>query len=149
MPLYENAKDLIRANLEQFNPTTKVRVKAVAIGVLTDAQLAAIHAFQDTEGLRRVVAEVVFHGWHAYKSRVLQDGYQIEDVIDQIESAMACDSVVVITEYMTAIENPTPRADRYGNMVNDRVVLECSARYPRPELYSVIPKGDAIKPPNK
>jgi hypothetical protein len=28
-------------------------------------------------------------------------------------------------------------------------VLECSARYPRPELFSVVPKGDANKPNKK
>jgi hypothetical protein len=146
MPLYDNAAELIRANLKQFRPDTKIKVKAVVIGVLTDIQLAAIHAEQDAEGLPRSIREVVFHGWHAYKSRVLQDGYDIEDVIDQITSAMGSDSVVEATGYMTAMENPIPRADRYGNSVNDRVVFECSARYPRPELYSVMPKGDLIKP---
>jgi len=42
MPLYENAERVIRANLEQFRPDVKVR--PVAIGTLSPAQLAAIHA---------------------------------------------------------------------------------------------------------
>jgi hypothetical protein len=47
---------------------------------------------------------------------------------------------------MTLMESRSPRADRYGNAVLDRVVFECTARYPRPELYSVIPKRDFKKP---
>jgi hypothetical protein len=146
MPLYENAAELIRTNLEQFSPTKKVRVKAVVIGVLTETQLAALNAYQDAEHLPRSTGEVLFHGWHIYKSRVLKDGYQIEDVIAQITSAMSSNSIVEATNYMTSIENTASRADRYGNMVHDKAVLECTARYPRPELYSLIPKGDVVKP---
>jgi hypothetical protein len=40
MPLFANAAQLIRANLEQFKPDVKIHVKAVAIGTLSDAQLA-------------------------------------------------------------------------------------------------------------
>jgi hypothetical protein len=53
---------------------------------------------------------------------------------------------VAAVEYQTILENPYPRADRYGNTVKDRAILECSARHPKPELFSVIPKGDRIKP---
>lgn len=147
MPLFENAGDLIRANLRRFNPETKVRVQGVVIGTLTDKQLADINANRAANDLPPIIAEVLFFGWHAYKSRVIQDGYEIEDVVDQIESAMSCESTVLDLEYMTAIQNPIARADRYGNMVNDKVILECSARHPRPELFSIMPKGDVIKPP--
>jgi len=146
MPLHDNARELIRANLEQFDPKIKVKVAAVEIGTLTDAQLAAINAQQDANGLPRSTREIVFHGWHVYKSRIIRDRYTIDDVVDQIVSAMSDNSVVQATEYMTAMENPVPREDRYGNIVNDRVVFECSARHPRPELFSVVPKGDRIKP---
>ena len=115
----------------------------MAIGTLTDAQLATINARRNEEGLKPIVPEVLFVGWHVYRSRVLRDGYSIADVIDQIESAMTGEAVV---EYQTWIENPVLRADRYGNLVKDRAILECSVRHPRPELFSVIPKGDRIKP---
>jgi hypothetical protein len=92
------------------------------------------------------VAEVVFLGGHIYESRVVRDGYTIDDVIVQIESGMDSGSVVLKAPSMTAMENPSPRADRYGNTVRDRIVFECTARHPRPELYSVVPKGDALKP---
>jgi hypothetical protein len=143
MPLFANAAQLIRANLEQFKPNVKIHVKAVAIGTLTDAQLATINAGRNEEGLKPIVPEVLFVGWHVYKSRVLRDGYSIADVIDQIESAMTGEAFI---EYQTWIENPVPRADRYGNLVKDRAILECSVHHPRPEFFSVIPKGDRIKP---
>ncbi len=147
MPLCENAAALIRANLEQFRPDVKVKVKAVAIGTLSDVQLAAIHAKQREEDLPLITAEVLFIGWHIYKSRVLRDGYTIDDVVEQIVSGMSCDSVVLEDASMTAMENPNARRDRYGNDVRDRVVFECMARHPRPELFGVMPKGDLVKPP--
>ena len=47
---------------------------------------------------------------------------------------------------MTILQNRSARADRYGNLVKDLAVLECTSRHPRPELFSVIPKGDLIRP---
>lgn len=146
MPLFENADALIRANLERFQPAVKVRVQAVTIGTLTDTQLAAINANRAAEGLPPVMAEVLFVGWHIYKSRIIRDGYRIADVIDQIASAMSHEAIVLNLEYLTAMENPIARADAYGNMVRDRGIFECTARHPRPELFSVVPKGDTIKP---
>jgi hypothetical protein len=143
MPLFENAARLIRSNLEQFQPNVKIHVKAVAIGTLSNAQLDTINAGRSRLGLPPIVAEVLFVGWHIFKSRIIRDGYTIADVIDQIESALAGRAVV---EYQTFLENPIPRTDRYGNTVRDRAILECSVRHPRPELFSVIPKGDKIKP---
>ena len=121
--------------------------KLVVIGTLTANQLAEINANRHVQELPPIIGEVVFVGKHIYKSRVVQDGYTIEDVLDQIVSAMECVAVVVQTLKMTGMENPTPRLDRYGNHVRDRAVFECSARHPRPELLSVMPKGDTIKPP--
>lgn len=149
MPLYDIAGDLIRGNLSQFRPDVKVRVRAVIIGELTHVQLAAIHIQQDARNLPRIVTEVLFHGWHIYKQRVLQDGYSIDDVVDQVTSALCTDSVVSDPKYMTQLQNPNERADRYGNKVRDLAVLECTSRHPRPELFTVVPKGDVIKPPKK
>lgn len=93
-----------------------------------------------------IVGEVLFVGGHIHKRRIVDDGYSIEDVLDQISSAMESSSIVISSEYMTAMENPNPRADRYGNVVRDRAIFECSTRYPRPELFSITPKGDRNKP---
>jgi hypothetical protein len=144
MPLFDNAIEGIRNNLEQIRNGKKAPL--IAIGILTKAQLSAINGSRLKQGLSTVIAEVLFVGRHIYQSRIVCDGYTIDDVLDQISHAMESVSVVLVNARMTAIENPTARADRYGNLVKDRAILECSTRHPRPELFSVIPKGDIIKP---
>ena len=144
MPLSEEAPALIRANLEQLQIGNRVRL--VAIGTLTATQLGAINAERRACGYPPMVAEVVFIGRHVYESRIVRDGYSIEDVIDQIASGMDAAAVVFPTASMTAMENSAPRIDRCGNTIRDRVIFECSTRHPRPELFSVVPKGDSIKP---
>jgi hypothetical protein len=150
MPLSDGAPALIRANLEQLQIGNKVRL--IEIGTLSPAQLAAINDNRRAHGHPAIVAEVVFIGKHVYESRIVRDGYSVEDVIDQVESAMRAAAIAITTPTMTAIENPQPRPDRYGSAVRDRAIFECSGRYPRPELFSVVPKGDRIKakrPPNQ
>jgi hypothetical protein len=146
MPLYPHAIDLIRANLDQISKGYKV--KPVAIGTLTAEQLNAMnqHRKEHNPNLEPVVAEVLFFGSHIYQSRCVRDGYTLDDVIDQIVSAMDSASVLVGNLPMQAIENPNLRADRYGNQVHDRAVFECMSRHPRPELFSIMPKGDRNRP---
>jgi hypothetical protein len=146
MPLYPHAIDLIRANLDQISKGYKV--KPVAIGTLTAEQLNAMnqHRKEHNPNLEPVVAEVLFFGSHIYQSRCIRDGYTLDDVIDQIVSAMDSASVLVGNLPMQAIENPNLRADRYGNQVHDRAVFECMSRHPRPELFSIMPKGDRNRP---
>ena len=55
-------------------------------------------------------------------------------------------AVVLETATMTAIENRVARVDGNGNLVRDEIIFECSARYPRPELFSVVPNGDLLMP---
>jgi hypothetical protein len=149
MPLHTHAVALIRANLEAIQNGHKV--KPVAIGELTNAQLEAInrHRISSKQTLPRIAAEVIFIGSHIYQSRIVRDGYSIDDVIDQVVSSMSAASELVGNLPMQAIENPAPRADRYGNHIHDRAVFECMNRHPRAELFSVVPKGDKIKPPKQ
>ena len=93
MPLFHNARTLIQANLECCRLGTKP--SAVAIGCLTKIQLDAINAKRVEDQLRVIAAEVVFIGLHLFKSRALKDGYSIEDMLDQIESAMCAESTVI------------------------------------------------------
>src|SRR6266699_3084882 len=144
MPLFEDATDVIRANLERIRDGHKVHI--VPIGTLTEEQLGVINAGRFVQKLNPIIAEVVFVGGHIYKSRIARDGYTIEDVIDQISSAMDEAAEVLDALYMTIIQNPNGRTDRYGNLVRDRAILECSTRHPRAELFSIIPKGDTINP---
>ena len=144
MPLFDNAPALLRRQLEEIQKGN--RVKAVVVGNLSPAQLAVINEERAREGYPPIIAEVLFLGTHIYRSRVIGDGYNTEDVVDQIVSAMSETAQVIANPKMTTMQNRIPRADRYGNAVCDMVVFECTARHPRPELYSVIPKGDAKKP---
>ena len=145
MPLYPNAADLIRANLEALQRGE--RVKPVAIGTLTDHQLAVLNFYRTKElGLPPNTAEVIFIGGHIYARRVVDDGYTIEDAVEQVMSALDAQSIVVTGINLTTIQNLTVRADRYGNQIRDKATLECSRRHPRPELYGVSPKGDFNKP---
>ncbi len=89
---------------------------------------------------------MVFVGRHIHKRRILGDGYTIDDVIDQVESAISQGSELIANEYMTAMRNPIAPADRFGNLVHDEGILECSRYRPNPDIFPVVPKGDKIKP---
>ena len=146
MPLYPNATELIRKNLEALQ--SGQRVPRVAVGRLTTTQIEAVNAQQTARGLALSIDEVVFVGRHIHKRRILEEGYLIDDVIEQIESAMSEGSEIIANNYMTAIKNPVARTDRLGNLVHDEAILECSKYRPNPDIFSVIPKGDKIKPGN-
>jgi len=145
MPLYANAETLIRANLNQVAQGNRVR--AVAIGVLTEVQQVTINSQKAAAGLPLLEnPEIIFLGKHTYDSRVARDGYTIEDVITQIKFALAASARVVESVKMTAIKSTHLRADGYGNEVLDEAVFELMTRKPRAELYSIVPKGDKFKP---
>lgn len=146
MPLIKDARDIIRASLQMLAENEKPRV--VTIGFLTQVQHNAINAFRIYHGLHELVSpEVVFLGRHLYRSRAGNDRYSIEDILDQIESAMSETAVVIASHKMTAQRNSVARYDRYGNTIHDEAIFELSQRRPKAELYSVIPKGDKNKPP--
>jgi len=104
MPLSDEAPALIRANLEQLQAGN--RVSLLVIGALTDTQLDAINDARRAHDYPPIVAEVVFIGRHVYESRILRDGYTIDDVIDQIASSMEAAAVVIQTPTMTANGEP-------------------------------------------
>ncbi len=149
MPLCESAFSRIRANFERIAQGSKP--SGVVIGTLTAEQLDALNRMRAAHlpPLPPVTGEVLFYGRHLYQSRVVRDGYTVEDVLEQIASAMDAASVLAQNPRMTVFQNPRSRADRYGNAVRDLAVLECTARHPRPELFSVMPKGDRNKPKTK
>ncbi|UZE29322.1 hypothetical protein [Pseudomonas asplenii] len=145
MPLYDHAEYLIRANLNEI--AAGGRVGAVAIGVLTDVQLEAINRQKESQGLPQLEdPEIVFLGKHAYQSRVVRDGYTIDDMVAQIGAALAETAIAVASAKMTAIKSTHLRQDGYGNEVMDEAIFELTARKPKAELYSIVPKGDRIKP---
>jgi len=70
------------------------------------------------------------------------DGYTIDHVLEQIQSAFSDASIVNFSAPSSIIRNPNKRMDHNGNLVNDEAVFECISRYPYADLFSVIPKGD-------
>lgn len=146
MPLNPDARQILRANLEMLAQGEKPLV--VTIGYLTAEQHATINEHRAKQCLPQLESpEVVFLGRHLYNSRAVTDGYSIDDILDQIESAMSASSMVIATHKMTALKNKTERHDRYGNQVCDEAVFELTQRRPKAELFSVVPKGDKNKPP--
>ena len=90
---------------------------------------------------------LVFVGLHMHGSRCIRDYYTVDQILQQIFSAMSERSRLIRTFNRTVMENPVKRADGLGNWVNDKAVLECTAKFPSMELSSVIPRGDRIRPP--
>jgi hypothetical protein len=149
VPLYPDVENIIRQNLERIEAGEKPPF--VAVGRLTDKQHASLNAY--LQSLSRPLLEnpeIVYMGRHHYESR-RKDGYTTDDMIVQIRSALDTNSVVPTDSIskMSSLRNPNPRADGYGNKVNDQAVFELTHKKPRAELYSVIPKGDKIKPRTK
>ena len=116
--------------------------RPVVVGYLTDEQLGEINDFRRSRGWEPIDKDVVFVGTHVYESRVVRDGYSENDLIAQIESAFSPDSRFVRTNKMTVLQNEAPRQSGYGCFVKDELTLECSTRFPRAELFSVVPRGD-------
>jgi len=146
MPLLPDAADIIRANLLLL--ANGERPKVVTIGEFTDEQFAQINKEREEHKLPVLGSkEIVFMGKHLYQSRIVKDNYTVDDVIDQIFSAMGENSKVIATTKMTALKIKEPRADRYGNHVRDEAIFEMTQRRPKAELLSVIPKGDKNLPP--
>jgi hypothetical protein len=124
-------------------------VPLITIGEFTQTQFAYINLGRRKLDLHELAENrIVFIGRHLYTSRS-QDGYSIDDIVTQIRSALSADAVAQIQKSMSCTQNPNPRDDGYGNAVRDRAIFEMTARKPRAELYSVIPKGDAKKPKEK
>lgn len=148
MTLYIDALELIKKNLEAISRGEKA--KAVEVGEFTQEQHATINELREENGLPPLESpKIVFIGSHLYKSRITQDAYTIDDVMQQITSAVSETSVIIHTKYMTAMRSTATRSDGYGNEVLDEAVFELTQRKPKAELYSVIPKGDRLKVRNK
>lgn len=146
VPLFVGAETWIRSNLVAI--AQGARPPIIEIGALTHEQFAAINETRNQLSLHEIRENgIVFLGRHLFASRSA-DGYTIDDMVEQISSALCPASVVLVKPGMTALQNMTARADQLGNAIKDRAIFEATARKPRLELYSVIPKGDTNKPLN-
>jgi hypothetical protein len=73
MPLFENALQMIRNNLQEF--ALSKRPRRIEVGDLSDEQLARINEFRVANDFSPITARVVFIGRHLYQSRIVEDGY--------------------------------------------------------------------------
>ena len=147
MPLYENAEKLIRGNLAVIKRGK--RPNPVVVGYLTDEQLEVVNNYRRARNWEPIKKDIIFVGSHIYESRVMKDGYTEDDLIAQIKSALSATCRFIETQKMTVLQNPTTRESGYGCRVRDELTLECSTRFPRAELYSVVPRGDKNHKPKK
>ena len=142
MPLFADGLKKIRNNLLQIEAGE--RPKRVRIGVFTGTQLMLINEKRELQELQPIEGVIVFVGRHLHKSRCVNDAYSIEEVIEQIQCAFSEDSIVDC-ERGTALVSSKDRIDKAGNRIRDEAVFECTQKYPSPELWSVIPRGDGKK----
>ena len=144
MPLDPGALEAIRRNLLLL--AAGQRAPMIVIGRLTAQQHGEINVVRRGLCLPPLLdPEIVYIGRHHFESRS-RDGYVPDDMLAQIRHGLSKDSVVFARARMTSIQNLTPRPDGYGNLVRDQAIFELTARKPRAELFSVIPKGDGGGP---
>jgi len=140
LPLFADGLKKIRKNLETVQ--SGQRPKLVRVGFFTREQIEKINLDRQSKGHPPLEPEIVFHGRHLYESRCVRNGYGIEEVLCQIESAFSTDSIANFLPPSSTLSNPKKREDRRGNQVNDEAVFECTSRHPYADLFSVIPRGD-------
>lgn len=147
MPIYDEAEKAIR---KQFALLERgERVPMIEIGEFTKKQFTEINTSRAALDLHKLEEnKIVFIGRHIYEHRT-RDGYSIDDIFVQIASGLSADALAHIERMVSYTQNPKERDDGYGNAVHDRAIFEMTARKPRAELYSVIPKGDTNKPKQK
>jgi len=82
------------------------RANLTVIGTFTEQQFADVNAVRRGLGLFELECrEIVFIGRHIYVSRS-KDGYSVDDMFMQIESALSSGSIVFANPKMTAMSNP-------------------------------------------
>ena len=128
LPLNADGERLIRANLEQARQGGKPR--PATVGRLTDKQLAKLNEERAKRKRDPMDADVVFVGLHIYERRIVFDGFSVDDVVLQIVGAMDGDSIIRMSQKMTALQSCRKREDGYGNQVTDEAVLECTGKDP-------------------
>jgi hypothetical protein len=137
-------EEKLRAHLQRIADGEKPPM--TIIGHFTDDQFGAINAGRKEADLHLLEKnEIIFMGRHLYTSRS-RDGYNVDDMVKQIVSGMSSESVVDLNKLASRMQSATARDDGYGNQVFDRIIFEMTAQKPRAELFSVMPKGDSVKP---
>jgi hypothetical protein len=85
VPFDIDALSRIRSQLEAISNGQRPRL--IAVGRLSTDQLQTINSTRIANGFSPIVAEILFDGRHLFKSRCVDDGYTLDEVIEQLESA--------------------------------------------------------------
>ena len=146
-----SAQDLsaIRARLIELAAKPDAKLSRIKLASLTQIQFDQLNVLRlKTNRPVLKTKELEFVGRHFCASRI-KDGYTIDDMMEQIASALSFESMAEISrgeQKFVNLVNPIKRDDGYGNHVNDSAAFNVSDRNPTTELFSVIPKGDVRKP---
>jgi hypothetical protein len=83
----------------------------VKVGSFTPEQLKLINEQRGQDDLLPIEAIIVFNGKHLYKSRCVENGYTIDEVLVQIESAFCATAEVCHDGRSTVMANQIKRID--------------------------------------
>ena len=144
--LLPNARLNLKNHLLAVESFYKTGVKSkpirIQIAELTLVQFVQLNEKRSATNRPKLNTQLIeYDGRHHYKSRRDQ-GYTIDDMIDQIVSALDSDSIVEQIGHYVNLVNPNKRNDSYGKLVNDAAAFNVDTRWQNAELFSVIPKGD-------
>lgn len=148
MPLFADGLKKIRRSMEMA--ATGQRSRYQKVGVLTPDQLTAINEVRTSEGHPALEAVIVCNGKHLYDSRCVKDGYSIDEVIAQIDTAFR----LVKNDcgrrgWATVLRSDEQPANEGGYRITYEIVFECTSTHPNAGIFSVIPRGDGKGPSTK
>lgn len=147
MPFYHHQKEQLLKQIQDL--IDGKRAPVIVIGTLTEAQHSAINRGRELLEYPPLESpEVLYMGKHHVNSRHGKDGYTADDILQQIIHILEVEVDIPVTKRQTKMVSKTKRQDAYGNTIEDIGILELMSRKPKAELFSVIPKGDDIKPIN-
>lgn len=117
----------------------------IDLATLTAKQLADMNAARKAKGLTEFKApDAVYTGKHHFNSRSA-DGYSIDEMASQLASSLDDTSRVAMTAKGVELRAAAPRVNEFGVPVRDAAIM-MEGRGGRPEVFSVIPRGDGLVP---
>jgi hypothetical protein len=109
LPLFADGLKKIHNNLLQVQVGEKP--KRARVGTFTEGQLIEINAIRASLKFEPLLSLFLFSGRHLYMSRCVDNGYSIEEVLVQVESALSGLSIVKMSGPAAVLHNPQKRAD--------------------------------------
>jgi hypothetical protein len=147
VPLFADGLKKIRRSLERVANGQIPWVEK--IGILTEDQLNALNKLREADGYQLLSAVVVCNGKHLYDSRCVKDGYSIDEVLALVEAAFDLVRHASRDRWGTILVSDEQPPNDQGHRITYEMVFECTSKYPKPSLFSVIPRNDGRGPAAK